>query len=196
MENPVTVLRRAELSDVDAVADLHATLIHEGFLVQLGAPFLRRLYRRAVRSDNAMVSIVDDGAVRGFVAATPDTRAFYREFIARDGVPAGIAALPRIMRAPRFVFETLRYGVGDEGELPKAEILAVAVATELRGRGYGTQLVAEAVEQLSQRGTDSARVLTALGNDAALRMYEHAGFRRHGIASVHRGVDQAVLVWP
>jgi GNAT superfamily N-acetyltransferase len=138
----------------------------------------------------------DDGVVRGFVAATPDTRAFYREFIVHDGVPAGIAALPRIARAPRFVFETLRYGVRDEGALPKAEILAVAVASELRGNGWGTRLVTDAIEQLAQHGSASARVLTALDNDAALHMYEHAGFRRQGVASVHRGVDQAVLVWP
>ena len=41
-----------------------------------------------------------------------------------------------------------------------------------------------------------ARVVTAVDNDAALAMYERAGFRRRTRTEVHAGVPQEVLVWP
>jgi ribosomal protein S18 acetylase RimI-like enzyme len=189
--------RPAVAADVSGIAALHATCIQEGFLVRLGRPFLRRLYRRAVRSPHAFVLVTGgDGDVRGFIAATEDTRAFYREFLVRDAVIAGIVALPRIAGATRSVFETLRYGVRDHADLPKAEILAVAVSADLRGQGAGVGLITAALRELAYRGIASARVVTAVDNDAALRAYERAGLRRCGTTQVHRGVAQAVLVWP
>ena len=191
--------RPAVAADVSDIAALHAACIHEGFLVRLGRPFLRRLYRRAARSSHAFVLVIGDdnkGDVRGFIAATEDTRAFYREFLARDALVAGIVALPRIAGAIRSVFETLRYGVRDHGDLPAAEILAVAVSADLRGQGAGVALITAALRELSCRGIASARVVTAVDNDAALHAYERAGLRRCGMTQVHRGVAQAVLVWP
>jgi ribosomal protein S18 acetylase RimI-like enzyme len=190
-------VRSAADGDVAAIAELHATSIHEGFLVQLGRPFLERLYRRAVRSRHAFVLVAGDpGDVRGFIAASVDTNAFYREFLGRDALVAGIVALPRIARAVRPVLETLRYGVRDHEELPKAEILAVAVDSDRRAKGTGTALIVSAVEELARRGVASARVVTAVDNASAIRAYGHGGFRRHGTTRVHRGVDQALLVWP
>jgi ribosomal protein S18 acetylase RimI-like enzyme len=192
----VTALRVGVAGDVDTVAEIHATRIRDGFLVQLGLPFLRRLYRRAVRSSRAFVIVSRDGGeVTGFVAVAEDTHAFYREFLRRDGIIATAVALPRIVRALRSVVETLRYGTRDHGEVPKAEILAIAVRERFEGVGLGTELVVAALDELSRRGVPSARVVTAVGNTAAVRAYERAGFRPDGIAYVHRDVPQTVLVW-
>jgi ribosomal protein S18 acetylase RimI-like enzyme len=195
--NVVVRVRPATVEDVAAIAELHATRIHEGFLVQLGRPFLRRLYRRAVRSPDAFALVVGGpGEVCGFIAATGDTKAFYREFLARDAVVAGIVALPRIARAVGPVLETLRYGVRAHENVPKAEILAVAVGADMRGKGAGSSLVAAALQEFSRRGVASVRVVTAVDNAPAIRAYMHAGFRGAGTTHVHRGVDQALLVWP
>lgn len=193
----MTTTRRAQARDVDAIVALHAQYIPEGFLVRLGRPFLRRLYRRVVRSPRAFaVVVVDDDRVRGFAAVTENTRAFYKEFVLHDGLVAGAQALPRAVGALRLVRETLSYGMRDHGELPAAEILATAVDPTLRGRGLGAALVKAAVAELDVRGIASARVVTALDNVPAIRAYERGGFHRRGIDRVHRDVDQAVLVWP
>jgi ribosomal protein S18 acetylase RimI-like enzyme len=95
------------------------------------------------------------------------------------------------------VWETFRYGTGaGDAELPRAEILAVAVDRPTEGRGYGRALVGAAVEELRARGVDAAHVVTAVGNTAAITMYGAAGFRVAGRTEVHRGVPQEVLVWP
>lgn len=206
------VLRFATLEDVDAVAALHATRISEGFLVTLGPAFLRRLYRRVMLSHRSFLLVADDRrsdgnaphdvrVVCGFVAVAEDTGALYREYLLRDGALAAVAAARGIARAPRSVLETLRYGLrtGEDADgtgEDAAEILATAVAADHGGRGIGTRLVRGAVEELERRGVASARVVTAVGNVAALHAYERGGFHSGGREVVHRGVAQELLVWP
>jgi ribosomal protein S18 acetylase RimI-like enzyme len=190
-------LRRAGVADAGAMSALHASCIAEGFLVTLGPRFLRRLYRRVVLSPRAFAFVIDTPqGVTGYIACAIDTGAFYREFAARDALVAGAVALPRLLRTPRPVWETWRYGAraGATGEA--AEVLALAVAPESRGRHLGGALVAAAVTELHERGVTSARVVTATGNISAVRAYELAGFRRSGTDEVHRGVSQEVLKWP
>jgi ribosomal protein S18 acetylase RimI-like enzyme len=199
-------LRLATVADADAVAALHASRISEGFLVTLGPAFLRRLYRRIVQSPGAFVMVVDapatapapagSRAICGFIAVAESTGALYREYLVRDGVPAAFAAARGIARAPRAVFETLRYGLRGGGHESGAEVLATAVAIECGQRGVGTRLVRCALDELRARGVSSARVVTAVGNHAATRAYERGGFRKGGLDEVHRGVAQQLLVWP
>jgi glycosyltransferase involved in cell wall biosynthesis/ribosomal protein S18 acetylase RimI-like enzyme len=196
---PVRTLtvRAATAADVPAMALLHDRCITEGFLATLGASFLRRLYRRIVRSPEAFALVAAEGdEVRGFVAVAHDTRRLYREFLLHDAVPAGAAAATAAVRAPARVLETLRYGtVARDGDLPHAEILAVAVDANARERGIGRRLVSSSLDELRRRGIDAARVVTVVGNEAALRMYVAAGFELHSRTEVHRGVPQEVLVW-
>jgi ribosomal protein S18 acetylase RimI-like enzyme len=196
--SPPPAPRRATLADVPAVAELHRTRIAEGFLATLGPRLLGALYRRLVRSPGGVVVVAGPpGAVVGFVAVTTDTGAFYREFLARDGLRAGFGALGGLLRRPRAALETLRYGLrrGDRSR-PRAELLAVAVAPQAAGRGVGAALVAAALAEARARGVHAVRVVTAGDNAPALALYAGAGFRPHGAVEVHRGVPQRVLVWP
>ena len=192
---PQPPIRLGTVADAAAAADLHAEGIAEGFLVVLGPRFLRRLYRRIVRSSGAALLVAEDEVgVTGFVAVAADTGRLYREFLVHDGVLAGAAAAPAIARAPRHVWETLRYGTSDDAALPRAEILSVAVATRARGTGLGTRLVEAGIRQLHALGQPEAQVVTATDNAAALRMYEKAGFVPVATTEVHRGSPQQVLV--
>ena len=189
-------LRDGHPADAPAVAALHSGRIGEGFLVTLGPRFLTRLYRRVARSPHAVLVVAESGGrVVGFVAAATSTRRLYGEFLRRDAVPAAVAAAPAVMRHPRRMWETFRYGTAGDDDLPAAEVLSIAVAADAGGRGIGAALVAAAQERLARLGTHEARVVTAVGNDAALAMYERAGFRRHTRTEVHAGVPQEVLVW-
>jgi len=200
--NGITV-RFATVTDVDAIAALHAARISDGFLVTLGPSFLRRLYRRIVQSSQAFVIVADAPSgprgprrVRGFIACADDTGALYREFLVHDGVAAAVAATRGAARAPRAVFETLRYGLRGGDDSHGAEVLATAVAADYVRRGIASRLASAAVEEMRRRGATSARVVTAAGNVGAVRAYEHGGFHANGIDEVHRGVPQQLLVWP
>ncbi|MCU1351631.1 MAG: glycosyltransferase [Acidimicrobiales bacterium] len=190
-------VRLATLADATTLAALHAEGIPDGFLPTLGARFLRLLYRRIVRSAHAFALVVDDAdGVAGFVAVATDTRALYREFLRRDLAPGVLAAVAGALRAPHRVWETLRYGRGGgPAGLPAAEILATAVAPRARRTGLGSQLVVAATDALAARGVDAAKVVTASGNAAALRLYQGAGFVPEHTTEVHAGIRQEVLVW-
>jgi ribosomal protein S18 acetylase RimI-like enzyme len=191
-----TPVRPGRPGDAAAVAAIHYARISEGFLVTLGPRFLTRLYRRIARSPGSVLLVAEvDGRVVGFVAATTSTRRLYAEFLRRDGVLAALAAAPAVLRAPRRVWETLRYGTSHD-DLPAAEVLSIAVADAASGRGLGGALLTAALDGLAARGAHEAQVVTAVGNEAALAMYERAGFRRWGRTEVHAGVAQEVLVWP
>ena len=189
-------VRPARTGDAPAAAALHASEISEGFLPTLGPAFLRRLYRRLVLDPSSFVVVADDGGrVVGFAAAAEDLGRVYRSFAVRDGVVAGVAAAPRLVKGWRKVRETLRYPAAT-GSLPAAEVLSVAVAPEARGRGVGRALLAEVLAEFARRGVDGARVVTAATNDPAQALYRAAGFREAERLEVHAGTASTVLTWP
>jgi ribosomal protein S18 acetylase RimI-like enzyme len=190
-------VRPAVTADLPHVASLHADLIREGFLSSLGAPFLQRLYRRVVRSADGFVLVAatdPDAAVTGFVAGVGSVGGLYRSFLLRDGVVAGIRAAPTLVRAVPRVVETLRYPAAT-GDLPDAEILAVAVAERAGGRGVGRTLVRAATTAFVRRGVTTAKVVTTADNAPALAMYRAAGFAPVAGVEVHAGRASEVLVW-
>jgi ribosomal protein S18 acetylase RimI-like enzyme len=197
----MTEVRRGTEADAGAAAALHASEIGEGFLPSLGRPFLTRLYRRIVRSPGSFLLVAHDGeAIVGFVAGTEHVRELYRSFLLHDGVPATLAALPRVARSWRRVLETLRYPDATGGDrardLPSAELLAIAVAPMARGRGAGRELVAALTSEFQRRGVGAVRVVVGEDNTAAIGLYERCGFTKAARIEVHRGTPSQVLTWP
>lgn len=187
--------RLALPADVDRIAQLHAARINEGFLTSLGVPFLRRLYRRVLRSPDAFIIVEDhEHDVVGFAAGVADLGALYRRFMVHDGPLAALRAAPRLVRAIPRVLETMRYPT-TTADLPDAEILALAVAADHAGRGIGRQLVDAATTAFRDRGIDAAKVVTTSDNPAALAMYRACGFVSTVKVEVHAGRESEVLVW-
>jgi ribosomal protein S18 acetylase RimI-like enzyme len=182
-------------ADAPAAARLHAGQIAEGFLSSLGPGFLTLLYRRIVRWPRSFLLVAEvDGTVVGQAAATEDVGGLYRQFLVRDGLRAGAVAAPRLLRRWRSTLETLRYPSG-EGDLPPAELLAVAVDTGWQGQGIGRTLVAAANEELARRGVTNARVVVGASNAPALALYRATGFRPSASIQVHANAKSEVLTW-
>ena len=175
-----------------------ADRISEGFLVTLGPPLpdspvpAHRPCHRA-RSCSWPTPVT---AVVGFVAATTSTRHLYADFLRHDALPAGLAAAPGgAAGAPPGAGRPCATARGDH-DLPAAEVLSIAVAADAGGQGTGGTLLAAALAALADTVSTEAQVVTAVGQPAAIAMYERAGFRRRGRTEVHAGVAQEVLVWP
>jgi len=194
------IVRPAAPRDVARVAELHVDRIHEGFLATLGTGFLRRLYRRALLFPEAFVLVATAGCelvspVVGFVAGAHDLARLYRTFLLRDGLVAGVVAAPRLARSLPRVFETLRYPATTD-ELPRAEVLAVAVAADQTGQGVGHRLVDAAMREFGAHDTPAVKVVAGSANRAALRLYEGCGFTRRRTITIHGQARSEVLVWP
>lgn len=180
------------------MAALHATLLPQSFLAELGAGFLRVLYRRILLDDHSFVQVVrQDRRVVAFVAGTQSTTRLYRQFARHDLLRASAAAAPVMLRRARHVLETFRYGrAAPVADLPEAELLALAVLPEARGQGLGALLVSSFQAELTRRGTTSARVVVSGDNAAAIATYRSAGFETAARIQVHRGHASEVLRWP
>jgi len=189
-------IRFAELDDAWRLADLHARRIDEGFLASLGPVFLGRLYRRVVRSPRAFAYVAEEnGRVVAFCAAAENVGRLYREFMARDGLVAGVRSAPRLVRSLPHVLETLRYPASTAATLPDAEILAVVTDADAASRGWGSLVLHETLAELERRGCHSVKVVAGASNDAALRLYERCGFAPTQRISIHDDAPSEVLVW-
>jgi len=195
-EDRMGKVRAAGKEDFAALAGLHSSQIDSGFLPSLGPRFMRVLYRALLEWPDAAVFVVDDesGPV-GFVAGVTDVGAFYRFFARRYGLRAGLAALPRLLRPStvRGAWESLRYG-SDDGDIA-AELLSMAVAPRVRGRGLSGELGLAFLQNLESRGCAAVRVVVGTGNRTAIGAYEKMGFRLAGQTEVHSGESSEVLVW-
>jgi ribosomal protein S18 acetylase RimI-like enzyme len=187
-------LRFAALDDAPRLADMHARRIDEGFLASLGPVFLGRLYRRVVRSPRAFAVVAEEqGHVVAFCAAAENVGRFYREFMLRDGLVAGVRSAPRLVRSLPHVLETLRYPSTTD-ELPDAEILAVVTDADVASKGWGSLVVHETVHELRRRGCESVKVTAGASNEAARRLYERCGFAATQQIEVHADVQSQVFV--
>ena len=186
-------IRRAVPRDAAYLASLHTQAIDTGFLPQLGSRFMARLYRALIAWEPGVVLVADDGeGPVGFVAGVPDTGDFYRHFVARHGIAAALAALPRLGRPSllRRAWETLRYdGAGSD---VRAELLSTAVAADRRGQGLGTRLGATFLDFLDQ---PQVKVVVGAANPGAIAAYEKLGFIRAGSIEVHAGEPSLELLW-
>lgn len=71
---------------------------------------------------------------------------------------------------------------------PRGYLQRLAVAPDLQRAGVGTALVADGLRWLRRWGAREVLVNTQVGNEAAIALYEHLGFRRHdeGLAVLQR----------
>ena len=194
------VIRPARRSDAAGIARMHMENISTGFLSSLGQGFLTRLYRSMIAWPRAVVLVADAGAGPvGFVAGVADTGAFYKHFVVRSGVPAGLAALPALIRPSGFrkAWETLRYSDEEDGAGGgvKAELLSMAVDPPFRGQGLahrlGTELLADPV--IVEGG--AVRVVVGAANPVAIAAYQKMGFADAGSIEVHAAETSRVLIW-
>ena len=134
-------------------------------------------------------------------AATADDATAMASLLGHLGYPADPAELPDRLRRLRaagddaFVAEVDGAAVGlatvhTRAVLhvarPVAQLTALVVPPEMRGRGVGRALVAEAERWGRARGADRLVVTTALHRADAPRFYERLGFEHTGRRYVRR----------
>jgi glycosyltransferase involved in cell wall biosynthesis/ribosomal protein S18 acetylase RimI-like enzyme len=181
-------IRPARRGDVAALARLHREIPY-AFLYNLGDGFLRELYRGLVADREAVVLVAEGnaGGLEGFVAGAPSVSAFYRRFLLKRGLWAGLAALPTVAARPTMLakmVQSARYPSWAR-DLPPAELLSIATAPAARGRGLGRLLVDAQAAALAKRGVDRMKVLVREENEGANRFYESLGFLPAGKLVLH-----------
>jgi glycosyltransferase involved in cell wall biosynthesis/GNAT superfamily N-acetyltransferase len=185
--NAEIALRPASTADAPALARLHRAALPDAFMSGLGVRFLRRFYGALLDDPGSTVVVAEaDGAVVGFAAGAASLPSFARRF--------ALYALPSLVRPRqlRRALESARYA-RRRGDLPEAELISVAVAPSIRGRGVGRKLVTDVVASLGDLGAHAVSAYSAETNDAASRLFRGSRFAHGGRIAVHR--ETASNVW-
>jgi ribosomal protein S18 acetylase RimI-like enzyme len=190
------VVRPGTTADAPTAARLHTEQLDEGMLSSLGPRFLRYLYRRLTLTPGCFLLIAErDRRAVGFIAATENTGAFYKQFLLRDGLVAGVTSAPRIIRALPRVLETLRHGSRPRTASTPAELLSAGVDRNIRGGGIGRVLFSTALKELSSRGAPRVQLVVAKDNAGAVGLYKSLGFWVEEEFEMHPGRMSLLMQW-
>ena len=176
---------------VEDVVQIHIDSFPHDFLPSLGADFLRTLYRGLMKAPST-VSLValDKAKVIGFVVGALDTRQLFLQLLRRQGTALAWQVLRRMPKHPSILwrtFEAITYPRKEKGDLPKAELVVLAIANGARCQGLGKALVVRLNAELKPRGITAYKVSTAQDNTRADAFYHKLGFRlEHTFVMHHR----------
>ena len=192
-------IRNAHTSDCASIATLHKELLPTSFLGRLSGRFLDLLYTELLCSNNGIVIVGEEqGRIVGFITGTVNTSQFYKYFLKRNFLSAGLLLLPYIIKkdVSTRIFETFTYGKkATSASLPEAELLSMAVGETYQGRGVGQELFAHLVEEYRRRGVNCFKVVVGDTLERANKFYLKVGCRKRGEYEVHRGEKSNVYVF-
>jgi GNAT superfamily N-acetyltransferase len=174
------------LQHFHAIAQLHVEAIHHGALPFFGESFLAHLYRQLARTPRAGVwGVMHAGEVVGFLAGCADVRACYRSVLLRGGFPLALRAasllysrtlwrkLPALVRYP---LQQARSETAAAQSATAAELLAIAVKADWRGRGIGATLVRAFESSLQEWHVSRYQVATNSAEPGSNAFYRRSGF--------------------
>lgn len=200
------VLRTSRLTDseVREAARIQMAELRSGFLSSLGEDALSLIFRSFSKNDAGILILAvgaSDNSVVGYALAARDTKAAYRQFLASDSRAALRIFLPKLLSATRVrrAVETLVYPFRRKEvgavDLPKAELLDIAVAGGFQGRGVGRLLFEALVEDFAAVGISRFAIPTSASLIGAHRFYEARGAVRVLETQVHAGESTAIYIY-
>jgi ribosomal protein S18 acetylase RimI-like enzyme len=186
-------IRSLHVNKAAAVARLHIVAIRSGFISSLGFDFVTALYESIAESEHSFGFVaLENDKVLGFVAFTSNLNTFYKSVMLKKGARFALLLAGKIFSLQRIrkIFETLFYPSRiKKMDLPKAELLSIAVSEEARGRGLAAELTRQGFAECAKRGITKVKVLVAASNEPANKLYIKCGFTlfrqidNHGVIS-------------
>lgn len=181
------------------VALLHVQGIHGGFLSALGVRFVALMYESL---DGARGSVLlteeREGRIVGFVAGGCGLRPIYLRMM-RSPLRLARALVPSMLSIGRLrkMREILQYDGGtSDPQLPRAELLSIAVDPDFRGTGVADALYRRLSDAFRGMGLVAFRITVGAELTPAHRFYRRMGAVPFREVEVHRGATSTVFIQP
>ncbi len=181
------IIYPAQKNDALAIAKIHKSEIKKGFLSTLPISFLEKFYLALINSNYSFCIIAkENGQPAGFVSGITDMNKFYNYFLRKYFFYSLLLFLPKIVSFSFFkkVFETLIYP-SKAKDLPKAELLTIAVDQKFQNKGVGSLMFNEFKGAMKKRDIKSFKVIVGEFLKPAIAFYEKNGFVFAKKVSVH-----------
>lgn len=189
------IIRLAGQKDAKEIAKIHKEEIKEGFLSSLPLVFLEKLYSAAIESDFIIVA-EGSGMIVGFMAGTTDIKKLYSVFLKRYFFHSVIILFFKIFNfsALKKIIENLLYPKKEQ-DLPKAELITVAVKKEFQGNGLAGEMLALFQQEMKNKGVDVFKVIVGEELKPAIKFYEKSGFKFLKNISLHNDEPSRVYIF-
>ncbi len=176
----------AEKKHAKQIAAIHQQEIGRGFLASLGKGFLSAFYEAIIISPYSFCVIMEEyGIVTGFASSVTDMKLFYSYFFRNYFLRAAWALVPKLanIKTLKKIFQNLLYPAKTQN-LPKAELLSIAVKKEFQGQGIGSKLLDECRRQFGKKNIKEFKVLVGKSLPS-VAFYQKQGFTMKGELHLH-----------
>ena len=130
---------------LDEIVEIHLKTFKGFFLTELGAGFLRTLYKGYMTDKSSGIIVaVENGEVNGFIAYSKDYSSFYRNLIKRSIFKFAFYSMIAIIKHPSFIGRLLAaFKKSDEVSRDEkyVELASIGVLPMCKGKGIGTSLI-------------------------------------------------------
>lgn len=191
-------IRLTNKDDCLEVAKLHIQEIKLGFLSELGEKFLYYFYLAMIDSPNAFLIVAEDnGSIIGFISGCIDLKKFYKEFVKKYSPKVFFILLKKFfnLKTIKNILETIKYAGKEKKNLPKAELLALAVKKEFQGQGIAGKMLEKFVWEMKTRKVSDFKVIVGEELSPAIRFYEKNGFKFHSKNFVHQNRPSMIHIY-
>lgn len=184
----------ANQKDATKIAEIHYQEINQGFLSQLGERFLANLYQAMIKSPLAFVVVAKaNNRIIGLISGCVNLKKFYRYFIKRYFVQVFFVLLLQIRNFKK-IFETLKCSQNNKN-LPKAELLSIAVIKKYQGRGIAQKLFKKFLQEMQKRKIKKFKVVVGEDLIRAIKFYEKMGFKFYSCTSIHNNQKSRIYIY-
>src|SRR3989339_541838 len=182
----------AQKNDARKIAEIHKTEIVGGFLSSLSINFLEKIYIAVIENDFCVVA-KNNNEIVGFIAGTKNIKNLYKYFLGKYFFISIIMLLPKLFDI-RKIFETLFYSK-EESDLPKAELLTIAVKKEFQMEGIAGKMLKFFILEMKNKNVKEFKVLVGSNLQNAIKFYEKNGFKFVKETNVHSNKKSLIYVY-
>lgn len=186
----------AQRGDALQIAKIHEQEIKNAFLSSLKSNFLCKFYEAIIVSKGSFCFVAKEkNMIVGFIAGVTNIDDFYRYFFKNYFFVLIPVMLPNFFnfRNIKKIFETILYPKKTK-DLPKAELLTIAVNVEFQGKGLGNKLLGKFILKMKNKNIHSFKVL--VGKElSAVKFYQKNGFKILHKINIHGKEESSIFIY-
>jgi hypothetical protein len=180
------------------IARIHLNEINSGFLSSLGENFLALLYECIDASDKSTLIIIKkEKKIVGFISGTYSIRSIYLHFFYRF-YKLIIILFPfiffpsKLIKILDILFVSKKFK--KKSNLPKSELLSLAVLKNYRGEKIATSLYKDLIKFFRKEKIDQFKIIAGDSLKNAHQFYRYMGAKKIGAIEVHNGYLSTVFI--
>ena len=179
-----TIIRKAEVSDIERIVKIHQVAFKDFFLTSLGGRFLKLYYSTFIRSSKGVVyCAVKDYKVVGFSACSYVSKGFNSTLIKNNLFKYGIEAFRLLFSKPKAILrlaknmnkESKDESINDDGLY--AELYSIAVDPSCQGGGVGKLLLTVTESDVRIHNDRISLTTDYYNNEKAIGFYHSLGYK-------------------